>query len=240
MGENASGTGEHGAAPAGPGAWDIRDAAWAACFEAGLYALFFNMPRFFGWAGLGYPVALWALSRAFSGPVVAWRASREFNVPVRKFGVRRPGGGVLWVILFTAALALVYVGGGAILFYYRRGWALAFTPGGAIDMMGFRWAAVAYCFSAPVGEEVIYRGIFYPPLRRRFGIWPAVLISAAIFAVMHNILSLTLFLPVTQFIGGLIFAYAYEKSKSLLYPMVYHACGNGLLFLAYALVQGAA
>lgn len=253
MGNDGLGTDPREAARADR-AWNLRDAAWAACFEAGLFALFFNTStlllwagKLFGWLGLeaagglfgrmgaGYPVALWAFSRAFSGPIVAWRASREFGVPLREFGVRKPRGGVRWVVLFTAALALVYVGGGALLFYCRRDWALLLTPREAIGKMGFTWAAVAFCFSAPVGEEVIYRGILYPPLREKFGVAKAVLISAAIFAVMHNVLSLSLFLPVTQFAGGLIFAYAYEKSGSLVYPMIYHACGNGLLFIAFAL-----
>ena len=254
MEENAAETGVDGAVDGGP-AWDLRDAAWAACFEAGLYALFFNVNRILlgaGWLfvriglegagrlfalmGAGYPVALWALSRAFSGPIVAWRASREFKVSVREFGVRKPGGGIRWVLLFTAALAVVYVGGGALLFYCARDFVRAhLLPVSAVNMMGFRWAAVAYCFAAPVGEEVIYRGILYPPLRERLGVWKAILVSAAIFAVMHNILSLSLFVPITQFAGGLIFAYAYEKSGSLIYPMIYHACGNGLLFIAYAL-----
>ena len=234
--------------------WDLRDAAWAACFEAGLFALFFNVNRILlgaGWLfvrvglegagrlfalmGAGYPVALWALARAFSGPIVAWRASSEFKVSVREFGVRKPKGGIRWVVLLTAALAVVYVGGGALLFYLKRDWALRLTPGNVIEKMGFTWAAVAFCFSAPVGEEVIYRGILYPPLREKYGATKAILISAVIFAAMHPILAMRPILPITQFVGGLIFAYAYEKSGSLLYPMIYHACGNGLLFLACAL-----
>ena len=236
--------------------WNLRDAAWAACFEAGLFALFFNVNRIlfgtswlftraglevvgrlFAWLGAGYPPVLWALSRTFSGTIVAWRASREFKVSVREFGARKPRGGVKWAVVFTSALALVYLGGGALLFYCRRDWALLLTPSEAIRSMGFRWAAVAFCLSAPVGEEVIYRGILYPALREKFGAAKAILISAAIFAVMHNILAMRLFPPVSQFIGGLIFAYAYEKSNSLVYPVVYHACGNGLLFVAYALAS---
>ena len=259
MGEEGAGTNaREQSPPAGESRcpWNIRDAAWAACFEAGLFALFFNVSRILigagglitraglealGWffvrMGAGYPLVLWALSRAFSGTIVAWRASVEFKVPVREFGVQRPRGGVRWAAAFTAALAAAYIGGGALLFYLKRDWALALTPRDAIRNMGLGWAAVAFCFSAPVGEEVIYRGILYPALREKFGAAKAILISAAIFAVMHNILAMRLFPPVTQFAGGLIFAYAYEKSNSLVYPVIYHACGNGLLFVAYALAS---
>lgn len=38
---------------------------------------------------------------------------------------------------------------------------------------------------APIGEEVIFRGILFQALRRRVGLWPAATISAAVFAVVH-------------------------------------------------------
>ena len=245
---------ETGAEPLCP--WSIRDAVWALCLEAGLFALLFNVNTILGRlgvvvertgpgsvgrlmvsAGAAYPIALIALSRAFSGPVVAWRAASEFGVSVREFGVRKPDMSLRWGFLFTVGLAAVYLGGGTLLLYLRPSWAAALAPRAAIRGMGLHWAVVAFCISAPIGEEVIYRGILYPSLRNRLGVWKAMLLSAAVFAVMHNILSVSLFLPVTQFAGGLILAYAYEKSNSLLLPVVYHACGNSLLFLAHWLTR---
>lgn len=53
------------------------------------------------------------------------------------------------------------------------------------------------------------------------GSLPAMLASAALFAIMHPPLSM---LPV--FGLGLATAYAYERSKSLLTPMLVHAFYN--------------
>lgn len=235
--------------------WGIREAAWAICLEAGLFALLFNVGgiltlmgrlaartglddggRILAAAGAAYPVFLPALSRGFSGLFVAWLASREFGVTLSEFGVRKPRGGILWFILFSLLLAAFYTGGGFLLLHLRPSLVAGLAPRQAIERMGFLWAMVAFCASAPIGEEIIYRGILYRPLRERLGPWKAILISAAVFAVAHNVLSFSLFIPVTQFIGGLILAYAYEKSNSLLFPIVYHACGNALLFALYVMV----
>lgn len=235
-----------------PSAWNIRDAAWAVCLELGLFALLCNITYLFTglvdtvrglpWnthAGVSTsPVPLAATARAISGLAVAWLATRLFRVSWSAFGIKRPSSGILWPIGFTAAIAFAYVGGGALLLYQAPDFVESLTPRSAISTMGFWWVLTGFCIAAPIGEEVIYRGILYKPLRNRLGVWKAIVISAAVFAVMHNLLSFTLFLPWTQFAGGLIFAYAYEKTDSLLYPVLYHACGNALLFVAYALLLG--
>ena len=79
----------------------------------------------------------------------------------------------------------------------------------------------------PVAEEIFFRGIIYGFLRR-YGIVTAILLSTAVFAAFH------LFgggIPVTQIIGGLLFALSYEMEKSLVVPMVIHISGNLAIFL---------
>lgn len=76
----------------------------------------------------------------------------------------------------------------------------------------------------PVVEEVWYRGVLYPPLRREFGMKAAIVFGALLFAFSHA----TLF-PINQFIGGLAFGIAYEMRRTLVAPILLHIAGNGTL-----------
>ena len=75
--------------------------------------------------------------------------------------------------------------------------------------------------AAPLCEEFIFRGLIFGGLRRSMGPRAAIVISAAIFAIIHPALSM---LPV--FALGMIAAVAYERSKVLLAPMLVHAIYN--------------
>jgi uncharacterized protein len=44
-------------------------------------------------------------------------------------------------------------------------------------------------------------------------------------------------LPVTQIIGGLLFAVAYEVEGNLLVPITIHALGNLAIFTAYLIMK---
>ena len=79
----------------------------------------------------------------------------------------------------------------------------------------------------PVAEEIFFRGIIYG-FFRKYGAVAAILLSTMVFAAFH------LFgagIPVTQIIGGLLFALSYEMEKNLLVPMVIHISGNLAIFL---------
>lgn len=78
---------------------------------------------------------------------------------------------------------------------------------------------------APVAEELCFRGILYTYFRR-WGIVPALLGSTVIFVVLHS----TRALPITQIIGGVVFALSYENSRNLMVPMTIHSLGNLAIF----------
>lgn len=78
---------------------------------------------------------------------------------------------------------------------------------------------------APIAEEISFRGILYGFLRR-WGIAAALAASTAIFVVLHSIHGL----PVTQIVGGLVFALAYEFSRNLMVPITIHILGNLAIF----------
>lgn len=77
----------------------------------------------------------------------------------------------------------------------------------------------------PVAEEIFFRGIIYG-FFRRWGVLAALILSSAIFVLAH----LTSGIPVTQIVGGIIFAIAYEKEGSLVVPITIHSLGNMAIF----------
>jgi membrane protease YdiL (CAAX protease family) len=86
------------------------------------------------------------------------------------------------------------------------------------------WILALAVVAAPLCEEFIFRGLIYGGLRRSMSAPQAMLMSAAIFAVVHPPLSM---LPV--FVLGLCTAWTYERSKTLLAPMLVHATYNAVI-----------
>lgn len=83
---------------------------------------------------------------------------------------------------------------------------------------------------APLAEEIFYRGMLFPALRRNMSMWPAMGISATIFGLSHlqtsvegYLLVLLLIIPL-----GMLLAWAYERSGTLLVPVVAHAAFNAI------------
>jgi len=86
------------------------------------------------------------------------------------------------------------------------------------------WMLALAVIAAPLCEEFIFRGLIFGGLRRSMSALPAMVMSAAIFAVVHPPLSM---LPV--FVLGLCAAWTYERSKTLLAPMLVHALYNAVI-----------
>lgn len=80
---------------------------------------------------------------------------------------------------------------------------------------------------SPVAEEIFFRGILYGFLRK-WGAPAAVLLSATLFVLAHAAVSRV---PITQGVGGILFALAYERERHLLTPIVIHVCGNAAIFV---------
>ena len=97
--------------------------------------------------------------------------------------------------------------------------------------------AVAF---GPVFEEIFFRGFCYQILKRHWGMFPAMISSAVLFALIHA--NLFAFWPI--FILGLALAWIFEKRGSLLPGIILHVTHNAVFityfFLAKKLVQQAA
>jgi uncharacterized protein len=81
---------------------------------------------------------------------------------------------------------------------------------------------------APIGEELLFRGMLYPLLRRQWGAVAAITANAVIFAGAHLIWQL---FPALLVIG-LLLAFLREWSKSVYPCILYHFLQNTLAVVA--------
>lgn len=76
----------------------------------------------------------------------------------------------------------------------------------------------------PYLEELLHRGVVFGRLRRRMGMWPAVLVSALIFAALHfNMVQF-----IYAFLLGIVFALFVEKTGKLSSAVIAHVVANGI------------
>ncbi len=105
---------------------------------------------------------------------------------------------------------------------------------GSLPMLSL--SLTEYVLLAPMFEEVVFRGLIYSTLRRRFSCGTSALVSAAIFAMAHG------YGPIgfaSVLWSGLVWAVAYEKTGSLLPGMTAHALNNLIVCLTLlALLSG--
>ncbi|NIR62184.1 MAG: CPBP family intramembrane metalloprotease [Gammaproteobacteria bacterium] len=191
----------------------------------------------------GNIVALW--STLFASLPMLWLIHRHLLKPrgltfSSAFGLtlRRPGGvaGLLGVTVVVIALDQA----GALAISWSA-WQLGFQPHWWEGLQE-RWiwgpwdttllAGVNAVVWGPVFEEIGFRGLVYVSLRSRLRPVPAALISAGLFSLLH-LYSLSGFLVVLW--SGLIWAFVFERVRSLLPGMIAHAGGN-MLALSTALL----
>lgn len=91
-----------------------------------------------------------------------------------------------------------------------------------IGLMAFAAVVVA-----PICEEVLFRGYFYPAVKHHGGAVCAALVSALVFSSAHA--SLVALLPL--FLLGLLFVWLYEKTGSIWAPIALHFAFNSATVL---------
>ena len=97
-------------------------------------------------------------------------------------------------------------------------------------------AVVAAVVLAPLAEELLFRGLLHRALRLRLSVVPATVISSVLFAVVHHdvLLSQPLALVGLTLVGAVL-AIAYERTGSLIVPIVIHAVHNAVTIAAVVL-----
>lgn len=145
-----------------------------------------------------------------------WPLSRINTAQSLRFGLR------VSAIIAVLCIALV-----AIAIVVIRVWDLRFefTPQNIRHPDEFWGWCVFAMLWAPISEELTYRGLIYPHMRRALGPAWAITLNGLVFWVLHWFYFGGVTMP-NHLLGGLVFAWSYERTRSLLAPMLIHAMSN--------------
>jgi len=91
-------------------------------------------------------------------------------------------------------------------------------------------AGLLIIVAAPVSEELFFRGFMFAGLRRSLPLWPAAVISAAIWGALH-LGGGNVGVAIQLAIFGVILAWLYERSGTLWAPILAHATNNTIAFV---------
>lgn len=132
--------------------------------------------------------------------------------------------GFIWAISFGVAAGVV------LFVFHLAGINVAALFGMQLpsESSAFITFLLAGALIGPIAEEIFFRGVLYG-FFRRWGIAAAIILSTLLFVMPHYPTSGTA-IPITQFIGGILFAVAYEIEKNLLVPITIHFMGNLAIF----------
>lgn len=75
---------------------------------------------------------------------------------------------------------------------------------------------------APIAEEIICRGAVYGGLRHKLGVVPSVILGGIVFGVIH----LDGWISLVMMFMGMVMCVVYEKTGSLIYPIILHMINN--------------
>ena len=133
-----------------------------------------------------------------------------------------------WAVIFGVAaavvLGIIYLAGiNAMALFQMQ------LPDNKLDLIAYFFIGA---FFAPLAEEIFFRGILYG-FFRRWGISTAIIVSTLLFVLPHTSAHT---LPITQIIGGILFAVSYEVEENLLVPITIHSLGNLAIFTIAAVI----
>ena len=131
---------------------------------------------------------------------------------------------LLPVVGFFAAMGFIQVVGRS---FFGVDWNVDFfgTYDNVSEMIysgGIAVQIISTAVAAPIVEEFLFRGLIYNRLRERMKFVPAALVSALVFGALHGNAVQFLY----AFIIGLLLAFVYEKFKTIVAPVIFHAGAN--------------
>lgn len=88
------------------------------------------------------------------------------------------------------------------------------------------WAIMVAVVFAPFFEEIIFRGVIFESLRRRWGKLMSVSLSAFLFALVHFDIAVS----VTAFVAGFIFGIVRLRTHSVIATIILHSINNAVAF----------
>ncbi len=92
------------------------------------------------------------------------------------------------------------------------------------------WIIVATTLMVGIGEEMLFRGLIFTAFKEKYGVYIGILVSAGIFGFLHgtNIvggaaIGATLFQMLSAGLSGIVAAWVFYKTESLIPTIFYHA-----------------
>ncbi len=136
---------------------------------------------------------------------------------------RGPSGNRVWMLVAGLLLGLasnaLCVGIGVLTGSLQ----LEFTQFSGVGLLAF----LVYIFIQASTEEIVSRGFVYQRVYRTYGMWPAVIVSAATFAIMHTFNDGFSLLPcINIFLIGVVYALAVRYLDSIWVTMGAHTAWN--------------
>jgi len=172
---------------------------------------------------------------------IYWCSVRRYGISWAALGVRRVAW--WWLIASPACLVgmLIAIGGIQAATSAIQGQPFVNpqvqmrTHGQPLTPVDLALLLLSVGVAAPIVEELFFRGMLYPLMRRSTTAWVAVILNAGIFALAHGI---PIMLP-TLVVAGMVFTLVRERTNSLLPGMLIHALQNTLAVLSiYAVSHG--
>lgn len=99
---------------------------------------------------------------------------------------------------------------------------------GILTVDNFGLALLVIAVLPAIFEELLFRGVTYNAIKKKYGVGIAIVISALIFGIYH----MNFIQGVFASLLGLVLAYSYYKTNSILVPMIIHFINNSLAVIA--------
>lgn len=145
------------------------------------------------------------------------------EVGVRSFSAKHWGRILLWTVLLIMGSVLLMVLTSFIGNTYENSKTEAMQQN--VTFLTVFIAFVSAAIISPLYEEIFYRGFLYRWLRTRIGMRGAIFLSSLIFTIVH--IPTYNAMPV-NFLSGIVFAWAYERTNSIWPAVIVHGLVNGV------------
>lgn len=137
---------------------------------------------------------------------------------------------LLGMSLVNVLLVLPFTGG-----EFENPQVEALTGGSALSVRDLGLLLLLVAVIAPIAEELFFRGMLYPVLRRRWSVPLAIGVNGLVFALIH-------FIPILipgLCLVGIVLAWIRERSGSLIPCILVHALQNAVVVVSiYAVMNG--
>lgn len=182
-------------------------------------ALISNAPLTAATELLAYGITFWFVYRLIV---------HHYGVPFGE-GIRWRWPRNLWPIYMLAGIALSLVVQGLAHFLPQPGH-VPFQD--LFHSMSSAWILTFFgLLIAPPAEELFFRGLLFPALQQKLGLWWGVLLTALAFAALHATQYGFYWSPLLAiFIVGVVLTLIRAKANSLAASVIAHVAYNGLLF----------